>query len=125
MSPLLIMPLLLISQSEVASPEAGAPSAQSPYRVSVCLRLADDPLLTAQFAESVRRQVRDQLRNFFGPLAEVQVFTSGHWLVDDYAHEDVELPFLDPEIMESRGLTEQAFVFRISYARNRYHLRWS
>lgn len=107
-----------------APAEEPAPTSQSPYQLSVCLRVADDPLLTERFVNSVSREVRDQLRNFFGPLADVTVVTSGHWLIDDYADDDVNLPFLDAEIMEARELTEQAFVFRISFDRTHYHVRW-
>lgn len=115
----LLLPLLLAAPL----PEP-ATASHSPYQLTVCLRVADDPLLSERFVRGVSREVRDQLRNFFGPLADVTVLTSGHWLIDDYADDDVDLPFVDNEIMEARELTEQAFVFRISFDRTRYHIRW-
>lgn len=119
MNELALLALLLAAPQQELALES-----QSPYQLTVCLRVADDPLLTQRFVESVGREVRDQLKNFFGPLADVTVVSSGHWLVDDYADDDVDLPFLDAEIMEARELTEQAFVFRISFDRTRYHIRW-
>ncbi len=116
--------LVLLTLLLAAPPQELAQEARSPYQLTVCLRVADDPLLTERFVTSVSREVRDQLKNFFGPLADVTVLSSGHWLIDDYANEDVDLPFIDAEIMQARELTEQAFVFRISFDRTRYHIRW-
>ena len=47
-----------------------------PYKLVVCLQFSDDPGFTQLFVDSVRRQVRDQLANFFGRLAEVKVVSS-------------------------------------------------
>ena len=116
--------LALLSVLLAAPLQEPAQELQSPYQLTVCLRVADDPLLTERFVNSVSREVRDQLKNFFGLLADVNVITSGHWLIDDYPDDDVDLPFIDAEIMEARDLREQAFVFRISFDRTRYHIRW-
>ena len=124
MSSTILLSLLLSAPPSAAATKLTTVENDQPYRVAVCLRLADDPLLTSQFSASLRRQVRDQLRNFFGPLASVTVHTSGHWLVDEYAHEEVELPFLDAEIIETRALVGQVVVCRISYERQRYRIRW-
>jgi len=115
--------LLLLSLLLSAPADESAPASVSPYRLIVCLRISDDPLLTPLLAESVRREVRDQLRNFFGPLADVEVLTTGHWLIDDYARDDVELPQVDAEILEARGLVEQVCLFRISFDGKQYRVR--
>lgn len=115
----LLIPLLL------SAPAGETPAAvQAPYQLVVCLRAAEDPLLTPQFLVAVQREVRDQLRSFLGPLCQVQVLTSEHWLVDEYRHEDVDLPFVDAEILAGRGMVEQAFVFRIDQELGRYHVHW-
>lgn len=119
MNALLAMTMLVPVAADVETA-----AVETPYQVAVCLRLEDDPLLTPQFAEQVRRQVRDQLRNFLGPLASVSVMTSEHWLIDDYVHEDVTLPTLDGEIMESREMSGQTFLFRIGFQRRQYRVRW-
>ncbi|MEO8165742.1 MAG: hypothetical protein ABI619_10140, partial [Betaproteobacteria bacterium] len=116
--------LALLSLLLAAPLQEPAEESQSPYQLAICLRVDDDPLLTERFVNSVSREVRDQLKNYFGPLANVTVLASGHWLIDDYADDDVDLPFMDAEIMEARELREQAFVFRISFDRTRYHIRW-
>jgi len=121
MSELLLLPLLLAAPLESAE---AASESQRPYQLIVCLRIDDDPLLTERFVNGVSREVRDQLRNFFGPLADVSVKTAEHWLIDDYQGEDVDLPFLDAEIMEARNLLEQAFIFRVSFDRANYLIRW-
>jgi exonuclease VII small subunit len=54
------------------------PSSQAgePYKLAVLLRFSDDPVFTRFFVDSIRRQVRDQLANYFAGLAEVRVDTS-------------------------------------------------
>jgi hypothetical protein len=116
--------LALLSLLVAVPPQEPARESQSPYQLTVCLRVADDPLITARFVNGISREVRDQLKNYFGPLANVNVITSGHWLIDDYADDDVDLPFIDAEIMQARELKEQAFVFRINFDRTHYDIRW-
>src|SRR5687768_15441442 len=78
------------------------PLAERPYRAVVCLRFADDPTLTPLFVDAVQRQVRDQLTNYFGPLAEIEVLTGGHWLIDEFAGQPIDEPPLTPQLLLDR-----------------------
>jgi hypothetical protein len=82
------MSLSLILMALVAAAEPLSSQADKPYVVKICLRFSDDPAFTQVFADSVRREVRDQLRNFFGPLAEVDVIDPPGWL-EKHAGEDL------------------------------------
>lgn len=60
---------------------AGAATLESherePYRMLVELNFSDDPVFTDFLKKAVARELRDQLSNFFGELAEVEVGSEG------------------------------------------------
>lgn len=102
-------------------PEAPPPT---PYQLVVCLRVADHPLLTSTFVESVRKEVRDQMRSLFGPLATVDVVTRGHWLLDESRGREIEHPELGTENWGKLAAAERAFLFTLDYRANVYRLAW-
>lgn len=116
------MPLVLLFVA-VLTADGPLPShADRPYVVKVCLRFSDDPAFTKVFTEGVRRQVRDQLRNLFGALAEVEVIDAEAekthpWLVRHAGQELAEWT-VSPADFENGGSEEKLFVFEIDYDGN-------
>ncbi|NLX55013.1 MAG: hypothetical protein GXY58_07865 [Planctomycetaceae bacterium] len=105
-----------------ATPPAAAPA--PPYRLLVCLRAADRPILTPLFVSTVARQVRDQTVNYFGALAEVDVRTSGHWLLDDFPHQGVDAPALTPASLAAHGIQGTVFLAGLDYRDGFYEVSW-
>jgi tetratricopeptide (TPR) repeat protein len=66
-----------------AAPITAEPVARTgePYRIVIAIQFSDDPVFTRFFRGTVVREVRDQLANYFGGLAEVEVVTE-HPLLD-------------------------------------------
>lgn len=118
MSPLTLCVLLLGAEPPSEQPPP------PPYQLVVCLRVADHPLLTPAFVESVRREVRDQMRSLFGPLATVDVLTRGHWLIDEGRGRGVEYPVLAAEAWNKLAPNERAFLMTLDYRSNHYRLAW-
>ena len=54
--------LVLLSLLLATPLEEPAQQSKSPYQLTVCLRVADDPLLTERFVDGIAREVRDQLK---------------------------------------------------------------
>jgi hypothetical protein len=105
-----------------AAPETPVKLAERPYRAVVCLRFSDDPLFTPLFVDSVQRQVRDQLGNYLGPLAELEVLASGHWLVDEFAHHPIEEPDITPQMLVERKVQEKVFLVGIDHREGVYEI---
>jgi len=103
-----------------SAPDATAP----PYRLLVCLRAADRPMLTPLFVSTVARQVQDQTASFFGPLAHVDVRTSGHWLLDEFRHRPVEEPELTPAALAAHDLQGAVFLVGLDYRDGFYSISW-
>src|SRR5438128_2014385 len=55
------------------SPAALDPQLKNPYHLQVVLHIAENRFLTPVFREQVERDLGDQLRLAFGPLARVEV----------------------------------------------------
>lgn len=100
-----------------------ADAAESTYRLLVCLQFSDDPLFTRLYTSSVQRQVKDQLSNYFGSLAQVEVATQ-HPLLERIAGDDVRS--LEPAASEFAALQipDKAFVFSLRNADGLYQLHW-
>jgi tetratricopeptide (TPR) repeat protein len=111
---------LLIPGAEDAVPA----TAQRPYRVVICLRAVDHPILTPLFVNSVRREVHDQLGNCFGTLAEVDVRTTGHWLLDEYPHQDISQPDLTPQLLAAHPPEDKVFLIVLDYRDGSYQIHW-
>jgi tetratricopeptide (TPR) repeat protein len=121
---LLILPLAALAQAargQTADQEAG--QGVPPYKIVVCLRFGDDPLLTRAFLEAVRDQVRGQLETFFRPLASVEVPPIGHWLLDKQWVQGVRDPSLAKLLAEHDG-TEQLFFVSVDRRQGRYEVAW-
>jgi hypothetical protein len=115
-----------------AWPSAGAAElasrADQPYRILVALHFSDDAAFTPAFANSVERQVRDQTRNLFGPLAEVEVATE-HPLIERLRAAGMEAFSLRPDEF-APNLTfgdrpcDKVFLFDVDFRGRVYHLAW-
>ncbi|HUY87183.1 MAG TPA: hypothetical protein VMV10_00460 [Pirellulales bacterium] len=121
--------LWLQALAPIAAP-AAEPSSQAdkPYRLLVVLHFADDAMFTPAFTGAVEREVRDQTRNLFGPLAAVEV-ANKHPLVDRLPPGGLAALELPPEeFAASLKLGEQsfdkAFLFQIDYRAGLYELAW-
>lgn len=101
--------------------------ATEPYRISVVLRFANHAVFTPLLKRSTMRQVRDQLRNVFGELAEVRV-TTEHPLAKRLAGGDLDGLSLLPADFASDDLfakdEEQIFLMSIDYRDATYRLAW-
>lgn len=118
----LLLPWALIIGAVVAATPRSA-EADEPYELTVCLRFADDPIFTRFFVESVRRQVRDQLVNYFGALANVQVTTSHPLLekLDSASLADLSIP---PEEFVAGDLRGKVFLMTVDFQDGLYRVRW-
>ena len=101
--------------------------ATEPYRISVVLHFANHAALTPLLKQSTTRQVRDQLRNVFGELAEVRV-TAEHPLADRLAGGDLDSLSLLPADFASQTLfakdEEQLFLMSIDFREAAYRFAW-
>lgn len=105
-----------------------ASRADQPYRILVALHFSDDAAFTPAFANSVERQVRDQTRNLFGPLAEVEVATK-HPLIERLRAAGMEAFSLRPDEFAA-NLTfgerpcDKVFLFDLDFRSPGYRLAW-
>ena len=116
--------LLWIALTFTASARAQLPSlTDQPYQLMVCLQFSDNQAFTDFFQESVRRQVRDQLTNYFGPLADVIVLTEYPALSDPDATalSDLTAPELSPA---DNPVTRKLFLMAIEFEDGLYHMKW-
>lgn len=98
-------------------------SAEDPYRLLICLHFSEDPLFTRLYTRQVERQVQDQLANYFGELAKVQV-TTAHPLIKRLEGGDVRTLQLSPQEFAACEVPDKAFVFSIENQEGMYHLHW-
>lgn len=114
--------ILLATLLLAANPTS--PESARPYRLTVCLRTSDHPLMTDLFASSVRRQVEDQLKRLLGSAAAIDVFSQGHWLLDEQQHDDIE-QIRFPTAQPSGGVTPtHTILVGIDYRGPDYVLSW-
>lgn len=106
------------------APAADDAAVERPYRVVICLRTTDNPILTPLFARAVQRAVQDQLRNYFGPLADIDVRTADHWLLDEFPHGDITQPELTPQRLAAEKVQEKLFLVVLDYREARYQIAW-
>lgn len=112
---------LIIGAALAAAPlEAGA---DEPYELAVCLRFADDPIFTRFFKQSVVRQVRDQLVNYFGPLASVRVVAS-HPLLEKLDSTSLAELSITSEEFVAEDLCGKVFVMVVDFQDGLYRVRW-
>lgn len=120
MCELILMGLMALS---VGAPGA-EPAAREdpPYRVLVAMRFSEDRIFTPVFVDSVQRQVRDQLRNYFGGLADVQVAT-GHPLFTKLASQGLgSLALASPQFADLKGL-DKVFLLAVDYDEGIYRIQ--
>ena len=98
-------------------------SVDQPYRLTVCLRFSDDPIFTRFFTGSVRRQVRDQLANYFGQLVELEV-AGEHALLDEAAGGGLAELGVSPEEFYEKGLCDKLFLATVDFEAGLYRIRW-
>ncbi len=97
--------------------------ADEPYRIVVALTVSDDPTFTRYFADSVRREVRDQLAHYFGSLAEVQVVEE-HAILNRLAGTSLaELAELPPGLAGEASL-DKLFLMAIDGDGGAYRVQW-
>lgn len=94
-----------------------------PYRIVVVLRFSDDPTFTRFFAESVRREIRDQLANSFERLAEVQVVAE-HPLLDKLEATSVADLTEFPATLAVQESLDKLFWVTIDGDGGSYRLQW-
>lgn len=114
--------------AEAAAERTGLPAhATEPYRISVVLHFANHAALTPLLKQSTTRQVRDQLRNVFGELAEVRL-TMEHPLADRLTGGGLDGLSLLPADFASKALfaqdEEQLFLMSIDVRDAAYRLAW-
>lgn len=122
-----VLLLVAASAGRVAAAEAASP-ADEPYRLLVLLRFSDEAAFTPLFVRSLDRQVRDQTRNLFGALAEVEVLDR-HPLVDRLKETSLaELSLKPAEFATALAAGdrsfEKAFLFDVDWSDGEYLLAW-
>jgi len=115
---------LLLIPIVAAKAPADLPSpSNDPYQLAVCLRFSEDLIFTPFFRASVERQVRDQLANYFGPLADVQVVAEhpllAKWGSDSLA--DLSLSHADFAAEASR---QKVFLTAVAFRDGLYQIEW-
>lgn len=118
---------LLILASVVtaaAGPDELPARPDEPYELTVCLSFAKTPFLTPLFADSTTSQVKDQLTNFFGPLATVNVTAKEHWLLDRNTVNGVRDPALNSEMLTRQNETAKVFFVHVDFQDRVYHVAW-
>jgi hypothetical protein len=124
----LVGALLLVAWAGRASAAEAASPADEPYRLLVLLRFSDEAAFTPRFVRSLDRQVRDQMRNLFGALAEVEVLDR-HPLIDRLNETSLAELSLKPAefatalVAEDRSF-EKAFLFDVDWRDGEYLLAW-
>lgn len=112
---MLVQPLFAPRASHAANPTPA-----SRYRVVVCLRFCDNPRFTPRLVNSVTRQAGDHLANFFGPLADVEVYSHDHWLLDAIGERALDEPTFAKELLADRRTTARFFLFSIDHDNGTY-----
>src|SRR5688572_9126167 len=111
MFPTLLLSLLL---GQALPVEDSAPSrADEPYQLLVGLQFAEDPLFTRVFRTSVVRQARDQLTNYFGPLAKIQV-QEEHPVLEKVGAAGLQGLTLSPAEFASYRLPDKVFLVSLA-----------
>ncbi len=96
---------------------------EHPYELTILLKFSEAPLLTPFFRRSLARQVKDQLANYFGSLANVRVETEKHWLLDALQGHDIDEQFVTSETLAQRQAPEKTFVVVVDHD-GLYRVRW-
>ncbi|MCR4413979.1 MAG: hypothetical protein NUV77_16305, partial [Thermoguttaceae bacterium] len=107
-----------------AVPNPAEPAARTgePYRIVIAVRFSDDPIFTRFFQSAVVREVRDQLANYFGDLAEVEVVTE-HPLLDRLD----EVPLADVVLAPGQCVdppADKLFLVTVDYEGGTYRISW-
>lgn len=108
-----MIPLLLLT-TIFAAGEPPASQMDRPYQVKICVRFSADPIFTPVFVASVPRELRDQLRNFFGPLAEIEIVEQHPWLEKNDS-QGVDALTVSADDFRASGIDEKLFVFDVDY----------
>jgi tetratricopeptide (TPR) repeat protein len=124
MNLLLVLSCLLSAANPGESADGPVPAAAPAYRVLICLRAADRPILTPLFLATVAGQVRDQTANYLGNLAEVDVRTAGHWLLDDFRYQPVDEPEFTPALLMERRIQGTVFLVGLDWDDGLYQVSW-
>lgn len=112
-----IMPMARAGAAELE------PGVDRPYRLTVCLHFSDDPIFTRFFTTSLRRQVRDQLANYFGRLVELEM-TGEHALLDQVAAGGLAELEVSPEEVHEHGLCDKLFLAIVEFEAGLYRVTW-
>lgn len=121
-----MLPTLLLSLLLGQAPASGGDSANhinEPYQLLVVLQFADDPLFTRLFRTSVARQARDQLTNYFGALAKVQV-QEDHPLLEKLDATGLQTLSLTPADFATLQLPDKVFIVSVGNVDGAYRLEW-
>ena len=94
-----------------------------PYRLTVGLGFSDDPIFTPFFTASVRRQVHDQVANYFGELVELEV-VSEHPLLDEAARGGLAGMALSPDMLGKHSVQEKLLLATIDFDAGLYRVEW-
>jgi tetratricopeptide (TPR) repeat protein len=95
-----------------------------PYQLTVCLRFSEDPLLTDLFQQSLARSVQDQLGNYFGSAAVIQVKLAKHWLLEALAGQRLSERALSPELLARNPSAEKVVLTEIDWRDGQYQIQW-
>ncbi len=94
-----------------------------PYTMTVCLRFSDDPVFTRFYTHSVRRQVHDQLADYFGSLVELEV-VSEHPFGESIGEAGLAGLTVEPEQFDRVPIAEKLFLGTIDFEAGQYRLAW-
>lgn len=118
------MPLvLLILLGATASAAELQWGFDQPYRLTVCLRFSDDPIFTHFYTASVRRQVRDQLANYFEKLVDLEV-VSEHPLLARIETAGLASLTTWPDDLDQPAVQDKLFLATIDWRDGLYRIQW-
>ncbi len=97
---------------------------REPYRMLVELNFSDDPVFTDFLKKAVARELRDQLSNFFGELAEVEVGADGRLWEKLGSRPLAELAAARLPATSATIPWDKAFLVRIEWDNGIYRMLW-
>lgn len=99
-----------------------------PYRVVLYVQFDEDPIFTRFYRSSVEREVRDQLGNYFGDLARIEIVRIGpgeeHPVKPLSQGGDLADLELSPEEFAECGLEGKLYPIAVDYRTGTYRIRW-
>ena len=118
--------VLMLWLVAAAAPAVGAElesNVDQPYRLTVCLHFADDPVFTRFFQGSLRGQVQDQLVNYFGRLVELRVVTE-HPLLAGIETAGLDGLTISPDQFDPEILPDKVFLATFDFQAGLYRIGW-